>query len=241
MTTLYPVGYSVVKPGESPRTPGRLDKRLIVGGPVRFWPVTLPAPPIEDAGLTERIRAREPAALHAVVRANLALLLRAARGAGLSPDRADDAVQETMLTFLTRAHEFDGRARVRTWLYGILVKKISRGFEAAQRAEANDDIDEVVESRFDDRGRWIRPPRGPDRGADRVQVRAWISECADQLPERRRLAFVLKDVEDLPTDEVCRILEVSANNLGVLLFRARNGLRECLEAKGLRSRHDADV
>ena len=169
------------------------------------------------------------------------MLLRAARAAGLSPDQADDAVQETLLTFLTRAHEFDGRARVRTWLYGILLKKTARAFESVRRSQETEEIDEIVEARFDETGRWVRPPRGPDAGADAERVRAWLADCLEGLPDRRRLAFALREVEELPTVEVCKILEVTPNNLGVLLFRARNGLRECLEIKGLRGRDDAEL
>ena len=195
----------------------------------------------EDPDRTQGIRARDPEILRTVVRENLPMLLRAARAAGLSPDRAEDAVQETLLTFLRRAHEFDGRAQVRTWLYGILVNKAAHERAGARRAGETEDIDAVVESRFDASGRWSRPPRGPDARADLPRVRAWLDDCLDTLPDRRRSAFVLREVEELPTAEICKILDVTPNNLGVLLFRARNGLRECLEAKGLRSRHDADV
>lgn len=51
------------------------------------------------------------------------------------------------------------------------------------------------------------------------------------LPMAQKMAFNLKEVEEEKTQEVCNILEVSATNLGVLLFRARNQLRECLEGK----------
>lgn len=196
---------------------------------------------IEDPTVTEGIRSGDPDVLQSVVRQHLPILLRAARRSGLPIDRAEDAVQETMLTFLKRAPEFDGRARVRTWLFGILLKKIARGFESTRRAGAEEDIDQVVEARFTADGRWARPPRGPDAGADRERVRAWLAECLEDLPDRRRLAFLLRDVEEMPTDEVCAVLDVTPNNLGVLLFRARNGLRECLEGKGLRGRHDADL
>ena len=169
------------------------------------------------------------------------MLLRAARAAGLPPDRAEDAVQETFLTFLRRAHEFDGRARVRTWLYGILLNKVSREREGVRRAEETDEIDAVVEAHFNESGagagrRGVRTP-----GPTCPRVRAWLDDCLETLADHRRSAFVLREVEELPTDEICKILEVTPNNLGVLLFRARNGLRECIEAKGLRSRHDADV
>jgi RNA polymerase sigma-70 factor (ECF subfamily) len=59
-----------------------------------------------------------------------------------------------------------------------------------------------------------------------------LSSCLEALADRQRVAFTLREVEGFTTEEVCNILGVSANHLGVLLFRARNGLRECLEAKG---------
>ena len=195
----------------------------------------------ENATIAARIRARDPVALQAVVREHLPMLLRAARASGLSTDRAEDVVQETMLTFIARAHDFDGRACVRTWMYGILLKKVAHAFHARRRAEETEEIDNIVEACFDETGRWVRAPRRSDARADTERVRSWLAECLEHLPERRRLAFVLKEVEELSTDEVCRILGVMPSNLGVLLFRARNGLRQCLEAKGLRGRDDANL
>ncbi len=48
------------------------------------------------------------------------------------------------------------------------------------------------------------------------------------------MAFVLREVEELGTEEICKILDVTRTNLGVLLHRVRMRLRECLETKGLR-------
>ncbi|MBA3584180.1 MAG: sigma-70 family RNA polymerase sigma factor [Gemmatimonadetes bacterium] len=203
--------------------------------------MSAPSAPVEDPQRTALIRARDPEILQSIVREHLPMLLRAARATGLPSDRAEDAVQETLLTFVTRAHEFDGRAKVRTWLYGILLKKQARAFESARRVQETEEIDELMEARFDETGRWSRPPRGPDAGADAERIRAWLAECLEGLPDRRRVAFVLREVEELPTDEVCKVLEVTPNNLGVLLFRARNGLRECLELKGVRGRDDAEL
>ncbi len=47
------------------------------------------------------------------------------------------------------------------------------------------------------------------------------------------MAFVLREIEGMDTQEICKILEVTRTNLGVLLHRVRNRLRECLEAKGI--------
>ena len=50
---------------------------------------------------------------------------------------------------------------------------------------------------------------------------------------QQRSAFYLRETEGLSTSEICKILEVTRTNLGVLLYRGRNRLRECLETKGV--------
>jgi RNA polymerase sigma-70 factor (ECF subfamily) len=186
----------------------------------------------------DAIQRRDPAALEQVARENVGPLLRGARAAGLSGADAYDAVQDALFVFVQKADRFDGRASLRTWLFGILFNKVAERRRAVAREEAVDDIEAVVNARFDARGQWLRPPRSPDAEVAAGQVMAALEECLDRLPERRRAAFVLREVEQLEVDEVCNVLDVSRNNLGVLLFRARNGLRECLESKGIEGSAD---
>ena len=79
----------------------------------------------DPPGLAAAIRSRDPAAIREVVRAYLPQILRAAAGAGLDGQVAEDVAQSTFLTFLETAHRFEGRSRVRTWLFGILYRKIA--------------------------------------------------------------------------------------------------------------------
>ena len=65
-------------------------------------------------------------------------------------------------------------------------------------------------------------------------MRESIDRCLEEAPLAQRLAFVLRDVEELTTAEICKILEVTSTNLGVMLYRVRNRLRNCLEAMGIR-------
>jgi RNA polymerase sigma-70 factor (ECF subfamily) len=195
----------------------------------------------EPQSRIDAIRRRDPAALEAVARDNLMPLFRAARAAGLRADDAHDAVQDALLVFVQKADRFDGRASVRTWLFGILFHKIRERRRAIAREEAVDNIEAAVDARFGADGRWIRPPRPTDATATAGEIMAHLRECLEQLPERPRSAFVLREVEQMETDEVCNILEVSPNNLGVMLYRARNRLRECLEAKGIHGSVDATV
>lgn len=193
----------------------------------------------ESTDRTAGIRNRDPAILAAVVHECLPGLLRAARATGLGREAAEDAVQASFLVFCRRAHEFDGRARASTWLYGILINKIAEERKALARDADREDIDTVMEARFGDDGRWVRPPAGPVEQLARGEVRRQLGECLDNLPERQRRAFVLREVEDLDTGEICKILSLSANHLGVVLYRARNRLRECLEGKGVEGSADA--
>jgi RNA polymerase sigma-70 factor (ECF subfamily) len=202
---------------------------------------TLAAPSRESPERSDAIRRRDPVTLEAVARENVGPLLRAARAAGLSDADARDTVQEALLVFVQKADSYDGRARVRTWLFGILFNKVAERRRAVAREEATDDIEAVVDARFDARGQWIKPPRSPDADLAAGQAMQLLQECLDQLPERRRAAFVLREVEQLDVDEVCNVLEVSRNNLGVLLFRARNALRECLESKGVEGSSDVTL
>lgn len=188
----------------------------------------------EDPQLVAGIRAREPAALERVVRAYLKQIERAGRGAGLDAHQAEEVAQATFVTFIETAHRFEGRSTVRTWLFGIFFRKLQEARRGFARDRQLDDVDEVFESRFDPAGHWSTPPRAPGSDLDSQAILDDIRDCLGQTPERQRMAFVLKEVEELSTDEICNILEITSTNLGVMLFRARNRLRECLESKGLR-------
>ncbi len=189
---------------------------------------------VDDPKFAAQIRAGEPAALQTAVHEYLGQILRAARAAGLDPQRAEDVTQATFATFIEKASQFEGRSHVRTWLFGILYKKIAEARRELQRDGKMDDIDDVVEQRFKADGTWVRPPEPADEQFYRTEVKELIEGCLEIVPTQQRMAFVLREVEDLDTDEICKILEVTRTNLGVLLYRARNRLRECLETKGIR-------
>jgi len=193
----------------------------------------------EDSDRVAAIRAGDARVLEEVVRECIPGLLRSARAAGLPPDRAEDAVQASLLVFVQRAGDFDGRARVSTWIHGILFRKIWEERRGARRDAEQETIDGVFESRFDSSGNWGRPPQGPIEALARGEFRRELESCLQDLPDRQRVAFTLREVEGFETAEICNILDVSANNLGVILFRARNGLRECLEARGFEGSSDA--
>ena len=188
---------------------------------------------VDDPDFAARIRSRDAQALEEVVRRYLPQILRAAGGAGLAPQLAEDVAQDTFVTFIETAPRFEGRSHVRTWLFGILYKKIAAARRNLGRDNEMDDIEGVFEQRFDDAGSWTRPPLPVDAEVYAAEVRQGIDGCLDRVPTNQRMAFVLREIEGMDTEEICKILEITSTNLGVLLHRVRNRLRECLEAKGI--------
>jgi RNA polymerase sigma-70 factor, ECF subfamily len=182
----------------------------------------------------ERLRRRDRAAWEAMVDAYLPQLLRAARGMGFSSDASRDLAQSVFVAMMEAITRFEGRSHIRTFLFGVFYNKVAEHLREKQRAELNDPIDEVMEARFDAAGRWRQPPLDIEKAVFAREVREMVQGCLETVPRAQRIAFYFREVEEMKTDEICKKMGISATNLGVLLFRARNRLRECVEKKGLK-------
>ena len=187
----------------------------------------------EDPGLAAQVRAGNRTAIQTVVETYLAQILRAARGAGLDPQQAEDVTQATFTTFIEAAPRFEGRSSVRTWLFGILYKKIAEARRARQRDRQMDELDEAFERRFDTSGSWSTPPQPVDTALHHKEVETEIFGCLDAAPLRQTLVFILREVEELSSEDICNVLGITRTNLGVMLHRIRNRVRDCLESKGV--------
>ncbi|MCK9997026.1 MAG: sigma-70 family RNA polymerase sigma factor [Candidatus Krumholzibacteria bacterium] len=188
-----------------------------------------------DPEFLDLLRARDESALQRLVSAYLPQILRAARGAGLNPQNAEDVCQSTFVTFIEKIEDFEGRSHIRTWLFGILYRKISEMRRSAARESGAESIDQVMETRFKTDGHWQKPPRGADSATYESEVREHLDDCMEGITTDQRMAFILREVEELDSEEICRTMDISRSNLGVLLYRGRNLLRECLENRNIRS------
>lgn len=186
-----------------------------------------------DSGLEVRLREGDREAMGTVITLYLPRVLRAARASGLSVEQAEDIAQAVFVTFIEKIREFEGRSQMRTWLFGILYRKMLEAGRKAKRDRQYDDIADVDESRFCPDGTWARPPQMQDLAVYSHEIRKYIADCLDNVSERQRMAFILREVESMETSEICEVLDVTATNFGVLIHRARNQLRHCLEAKGV--------
>jgi RNA polymerase sigma-70 factor (ECF subfamily) len=185
-----------------------------------------------DKHFVERFRNGDSGAIAAIVDAYLSHILNAARAVGLDETQAQDVVQNTFTTLIEKAPQFEGRSHIRTWLFGIFYRKVAEARRGLEKDRRFDDIDEVVEGRFAPNGSWSKPPQ--PMAVYGAELNRFLEECLEDVPLNQRMAFVFREVQDLSAEEICKILEVSRTNLSVLLFRARNRLRECFESKGVK-------
>lgn len=184
-----------------------------------------------DTGLLARLRRRDTETLSSLVHEHARPLYRAARGMGFRDEEAEDLAQDVFTTFLETLDRYEGRSQVRTWLFGILYRKVLERRRDQAKERRHDSIDEVFESRFDENGHWTRPPADLQRIMESRELGVAISECLEGLPAAQRSVFVFREMEGMETAEICKILDVSVTNVSVMMFRARNRLRECIEAR----------
>src|SRR4029079_16216231 len=69
----------------------------------------------------------------------------------------------------------------------------------------------------------------PDAALSRRQFMEIMDLCLEKLPQNTARVFLMRELMELETDEICKELTITANNLWVILHRARMSLRECLE------------
>ncbi len=154
---------------------------------------------------------------------------------------AEDAVQEALMAALQAHQDFQQRAQLKTWVYGILKRKIVdqirlRGRELCL-SELNDDEDtndeELMTHLFNAMGFWRAQSRpslwvDPEESLNQQQFWRIFEACLTHLPSRSARVFMMREMLELETCEICRTLDISENNCWVILHRARLGLRHCL-------------
>ncbi|MFL5960133.1 MAG: RNA polymerase sigma factor [Gaiellaceae bacterium] len=192
-----------------------------------------------DARLVEALRAGDEQAFEQLVLRYHAVLLRLARNYVASASVAEEVVQDTWVGVLDGIDRFRGASSVKTWIFRILVNRaMTRGvrerrtvpFSSLQTAEG-DDGPTVSADRFTADGSWAVAPRPFELPEDRVgllELRARLREALADLPERQRIVVGLRDVEGLSSEEVCDLLDLSAENQRVLLHRGRARLQAAL-------------
>ena len=152
---------------------------------------------------------------------------------------AEDVVQETILAALIGRAKFKHRSSIKTWLIAIMRHKVldaiksRRRYVLAPQALGNDEYDVAVfDSLFDTNGCWGHAKdawTNPQSAAEQAAFLKVLDDCLTRLPQRTSRAFLMREWMDMQPSEIQSLLNVSPENLRVLLYRARMKLRLCLD------------
>lgn len=158
-------------------------------------------------------------------------LIRVCIANAIYDESADDVIHQTWETFFTNLEKFEGRSQIRTFICGILFNKIREYRRQQGKIQYEDDSERVMNHTFTPEGWWKTSPHSPDRMIELQQSSELIKQCLEGLSEQQKAAFVMKAVDEENSDEICHILGVNVTHLRVLLFRAKDKLRKCLEGQ----------
>ena len=188
------------------------------------------APP-DDGELLAGLRAGDDAAYELLVRSYMPRMLSVARRFLRSEEDARDAVQDAFLSAFRSIDRFEGNARISTWLHRIVVNASLMKLRTRRRKPERS-IEELMPGFLENghleqpASEWSKPPE--DQASQR-QLRELVLERIHELPEGYRTVLMLRDIEELDTEETAKALELTPGAVKTRLHRARIALRGLLE------------
>jgi RNA polymerase sigma-70 factor (ECF subfamily) len=186
---------------------------------------------LDDRALVERARNREGAAVRLIMQRHNRRLYRAARSVLHDDAEAEDVVQESYVRAFTRLDGFRGEAQLSTWLTRIA---LNEALGRLGRRRLMVDLEDIGAINDQGEARVIHLPSArrdsdPEAAAARAEVRRLIERAVDQLPDSFRIVFVLRDIEELSTEETAAHLGLPPATVKTRLHRARRLLRQSLD------------
>ena len=186
---------------------------------------------LDEAALLAGLRAGDDAAYEALLRAYSGRMLAVARRFLPVEDDARDAVQDAFVSAFRGLPSFEGQAQLSTWLHRIVVNASLMKLRTRRR-KPEQSIEELLPGYLED-GHLERPAspwRSEDLDpAERAELRDLVMRSIHELPEGHRNVLLLRDIENLDTEEAAQLLGISPGAVKTRLHRARQALRELLE------------
>lgn len=189
------------------------------------------APPdpsnLEDLALMKKVAQRDEQAFEDLVRKyERQIVSTISRMTNQSPD-TEDLAQEVFVRLWKSAPRYQASAKFTTFLFTIarnLVFNYSgkKSRHKEQSLEAYEQDNPHLTPRTAD--------SSPDRDLEHLELQQRVDAAIASLPEKQRLAVILRQQEKLPYEELAVVLELSIPAVKSTLFRARNSLREKLQS-----------
>lgn len=193
----------------------------------------------EETGFIARLLAHDEEAFRELIQRHHRLMLSVAR-AIVGDTFAEDVVQDAWTSVYTALPRFEGRSSLKTWILTIVSNEARGRLRRESRMTSLNELDGeepgsyLDQQHFRNNGHWQTPApqwgnESPELLLQEKQLQHCIAKTLNVLPPLQKAAFLLRDVEQQPFDEICNILQVSSANVRVLLHRARLTLMQMID------------
>ena len=184
----------------------------------------------EDGDLVGRARAGDRGAFEELVRRHQQRVYRTLLAVTGNREDAEDLAQTTFLKAFEHLGEFHGTAKFSTWLTRIAVNEGLQRLRARKPMVSLDDAGPDEDEEF--RPRLLRDwSETPEQALARSEIRAVVEQELMHLPEKYRMVVMLRDLEEMSTEETARALGLGIAVVKTRLLRGRLMLRERLAAR----------
>lgn len=183
---------------------------------------------VEESVLVEQARGGDLAAFGELVRRYERRVYRTARHIVQNDEDAEDVLQEAMLKAFEHLDSFQGNSKFYTWLVRIAVNESLMKLRK-RKSDRTVSLDESIETDEEPIVREIAVwEDNPEQRYSQAELREILNKAIDSLKPIFRTVFILRDVEELSTEETADALGLSIAAVKSRLLRARLQLRERL-------------
>jgi RNA polymerase sigma-70 factor, ECF subfamily len=194
---------------------------------------------IDEATLVAQAREANTSAFAELVRRYEGKIFRLAQHITQNREDAEDVLQETFMKAYEHLDQFQGNSKFYTWIVRIAVNQALMKLRRKKTGKTVS-LDETIDTGEDTVVREIAAwDENPEQRFSREELGEILESAIQSLEPPYRSVFVLRDIEDLSTEETADALGLSIPAVKSRLLRARLQLRERLTRQFKRKGEDA--
>ncbi|EJF08807.1 RNA polymerase sigma factor [Pontibacter sp. BAB1700] len=181
---------------------------------------------LSDVAVVERVLDGDVSLYELLMRRHNQKLYRVIRSYLKQEQEVEDVMQETYMKAFEKLAQFRSDAMFSTWLIRIGINKaLARLREQKKLSSATYLLDqpEGLSSLLNQMN-----AANPEQAAIRQEVKQLVESAIDSIPEKYRIVYTLREVEDLSIHDIAQCLDLSESNVKVRLHRAKSMLKESL-------------
>jgi len=179
-----------------------------------------------DVGLMLRVREGDNEAFELLVELHQSAVIGTVAKMLGGASEAEDIAQQVFIRIWKSAKRYQPQAKFTTWMFTITRNLV---FNETRRRKRKPTVS--VEEREEESHQQVEDVHSttPDQDVLHSELERAVDDEIQALPDKQRLAVVLRRYEEMPYDEIGRVLSMSVPAVKSLLFRARTQLKESLE------------